>query len=80
MMDICIYIYIYTLPGRKCFDGQLEQFENTFVKITLDMFPEACFCSKLRRSRGVAVELATPRQVKNVSHSPLIGGVGVPLF
>jgi len=43
------------------------------------MFSDGRFLAKHYRSRGVAVELATPRQAKNVSHSYLIGGVGVTL-
>ena len=43
------------------------------------MFSDGRFLAKDYRSRGVAVELATPRQAKNVSHSYLIGGVGVTL-
>ena len=63
----------YPLPGRKVFDGRL-------TKLDLEMFSEGRFRSKLCRRRGVAVELATPRQAGNVSHSRLIGGVGVSLF
>ena len=35
LFHMCV---VYPLPGRKCFDGRLEQFENTFVEITLNMF------------------------------------------
>ena len=51
-----------------------------WIKSDFDMFSEARLRPIVCRSRGVAVESAIPRLVKNVSHSWLIGGVGVPPF
>ena len=50
------------------------------TRLGLETFSEGRFRSKLFRCRGVAVELATPRQAKYVSHSYLVGGVGVSPF
>ena len=59
------------LPGRKFFDGLTES--------VCGLVLGSRYRQNLLLSRGVAVELPTPRQGKNVSHSHLIGGVGVPL-
>ena len=55
-------------------------FDGRLIKLDLEMFSEGRFRSKLCRCRGVAVELATPRQAESVPHSHLIGVVGVSLF
>ena len=82
---ISIYIYTYVYSIYTYIHCRAERFSTIGWNISnthlgLETFSEGRFLSKLHRRRGVAVQLATLRQAKNMSYCYLIGGVGVSLF